>query len=181
MMTKINIKKIIYSIIGIGLVLVIANSIYQQLNKKVAKSSRIDCHKSVTVFERVYNNEALKKIQKNIEDGSFDIVLKTEPSKYMQSQLFNYVDTNEIKKYINDTFGFKSSSSELKINVLLYENDKLDPGKKNDEAKAYAGYLMFDFYLENVMIYKIQIDFMDMQGSDINKTIDCIKQSVLSI
>lgn len=181
MITNFNIKKIIYSIIVIGLVLVVGNSIYQQMNKKVAKSSRIDCHKSVTVFERVYNKEALKTVQKSIEDGVFEVSFKTEASKYMQSQLFNHIDTDEIKKYINDTFGFKSSSNEVKINVLLYENDKLDPGKKNDEAKVYAGYLMFDFYLGNVMIYKIQIDFMDMQGKDINKTIDCIKQSVLSI
>jgi len=176
-----NLKKILFSIIGLGVVLIIANSIYQQINKKVAKSSRIDCHKNVTVFERVYNTEEIKNVQKNIENGSFDIVLKTEPSKYMQSQLFNYVDSNIINQYINDSFGFKSSSDELKINVLLYENDKLDPGKKNDEAKAYAGYLMFDFYLNNTMIYKIQIDFMDMQGRDIGRTIDCIKQSVLSI
>ncbi|QOG11901.1 hypothetical protein [Arcobacter sp. FWKO B] len=174
-------KKSILALFIIGLVVIVAQSIYQQLNKKVAKSSRIECHKNVTVFERVYNNEKINAIQEFIKDGTFEISLKAEPSKYMKSQLFNYVDSQAVKEYIQNSFGLTTLDNALKINVLLYENDKEDPGKKSAEAKMYAGYLMFDFYLENEMIYKVQIDFMDMQGNDINKTIDCIKQSILSI
>lgn len=174
-------KKTILIILGIVVFGLVANSVYQQVTKKGAKAQRLECHKGVTVFERVYAQDKLPKIQELLQNGEFGLTLKAERSKYMESKLFDYVDVTEIENYIKSSFGQKSENETLKINVLLYENDKKDPGKKNDEALKYAGYLVFDVYLDKTLVYKIQIDFMDMQGFDIKTKIDCVKQSILSI
>ncbi len=174
-------KKTILIILGIVVFGLVASSIYQQVTKKSAKAQRLECHKNVTVFERVYIQEELPNIKKLLQDGEFVLKMKAERSKYMESKLFDYVDVTEIENYIKSSFGQKNENETLKINVLLYENDKQDPGKKNDEARKYAGYLVFDVYLDKSLVYKIQIDFMDMQGFDIKTKIDCIRQSILSI
>jgi len=175
------VKKSIFILLGIVVFGLIANSVYQQLNKKGAKAQRLECHKNITVFERVYIQEKLSLVKELFQNGHFTVKFKVEPSKYMESQLFNYVDIQDTDNYIKSSFGQKKESENLSINVLLYENDKKDPGKKNDEARQYAGYLVFDVYLDKSLVYKIQIDFMDMQGFDIKTKIDCVRQSILSI
>ena len=100
----------------------------------------------------------------------------------MESKLFEFVDADKTSEMILHSFGFENNqTSQLELAVLLYENDKLDPGKKSEEAKKYAGYLVFDFSISGVLIYKIQIDFMDMQGKDIEKRVDCAMKSVQSL
>lgn len=161
---------------------IIGFSAFKQINKS-AKASRIDCQKEVVVFEKIYKPQQIELLKKSIFNHDAKIVLKIEKSKYMKSKLFEFVDINETEKYIEKAFGLNNNqdTNNILINVLLYENDKLDPGKKNDEAKKYAGYLVFDFYTKNELTYKIQIDFMDFQGKDIQKRIDCVQQSVQNL
>lgn len=174
-------KKTILGLIGVVILILVGSSIYEQLNKKGAKSKRLDCHKNVTVFERVYHQDRLLSIKDLLNDGKFKLEFRVEKSKYMDTQLFEYVDIEQTQDEILNIFNHKEDSDTLKVKVLLYENDKKDPGKKSKEALLYAGYLMFDFYLENSLVYKIQIDFMDMQGHDIKQTIECIKNSIITI
>lgn len=175
-------KKTIFVIFVILVVSLIGISTYKQLNKKSAKASRLDCHKEVVVFERVYANDKLEELQKLIKTGEIKYDFKIEKAKYMESKLFEFVDANKTSDEVLHILGLKNyDKSDLELKVLLYENDKLDPGKKSAEAKLYAGYLMFDFYISAIPIYKIQIDFMDLQGKDIAKRVECVKQSTQTV
>ena len=86
-----------------------------------------------------------------------------------------------IQKQIASHQRATKSNKKLVIDYFIYENDKDDPGKKTAKSKLYAGYLVFNFLLEGEQVYRLQIDFMDMQGKDIDEKIRCIMKSVLSL
>ena len=69
----------------------------------------------------------------------------------------------------------------LLINYYIYENDKEDRGKKNKDAKSYAGYLMFEFKYDNKLVYKIQTDYMNIDANDLEDRMDCVINSFISI
>ena len=75
----------------------------------------------------------------------------------------------------------KNQDKKVSLNYYVYENDKEDSGKKNSEAKKYAGYLMFDFKYDKKLVYKIQIDYMDLDAKDLEDRMDCVINSFLSI
>lgn len=175
-------KKTLFWTFIILIVCLIAVSAYKQFNKKGAKSSRLECQKEVVVFEKIYASEKLAELKNLLAKQNVKYSFRVEKSKYMESKLFEFVDADKTSEMILHSFGFENNqTSQLELAVLLYENDKLDPGKKSEEAKKYAGYLVFDFSISGVLIYKIQIDFMDMQGKDIEKRVDCAMKSVQSL
>ena len=67
------------------------------------------------------------------------------------------------------------------IDYYIYENDKDDSGKKNKDAKNYAGYLVFEFKYKNILVYKIQTDYMKLDASDIEDRMNCAIKSFTSI
>lgn len=159
---------------------IIGFSVYQEANKS-CKSKRIACHEKVTVFEQIYNKDKINLLKSKINKGDMSLSFSIEEAKYSPSQLFIHIKPNTIQAQIKDIFNLKSENSNSRLEVLVYENDKLDPGKKNDDAKKYAGYIVYDFYLENEKIYKIQIDFMDLKTQDINQNIECANKSLNSL
>lgn len=173
-------KKYIYIVAAFFLVGVIAQSVYQQLNKKSAKSDRIECHKKITVFERVANKKLLPLMKQSIQKGAFKVNVTKEEAKFMESKLFAFVDPIQVKEQFLQTLGvktFTNTNIDTVIDILIYENDKNDPGKKTAKSKLYAGYLVFSFKQNNLLVYKLQIDFMDHQGKDILKALQCAVDS----
>jgi hypothetical protein len=77
-----------------------------------------------------------------------------------------------LKKYYINYFSYS---------YYIYENDKEDKGKKNKDALLYAGYLVFEFKLDNEILYKIQIDYMQTDASDIKSRVNCAIESFLTI
>jgi len=178
-------KRILYPLVIIVIVGIIVVEIYQQLNPTKAKSQRLSCHKEVIVFERVYNEEMTQQLQEAIRNNAFTIEMEVEKSVYMPTQLFEHISEKEVYNKVLQSFEAQAQShsdeKRLKIDLHLYENDKDDPKKKNEEAKKYAGYLGFRYWLDGVEVYRFQIDFMDMQAKDIDKRIDCAVESVMSL
>jgi hypothetical protein len=62
---------------------------------------------------------------------------------------------------------------------MVMENDKLDPNKKNDDAKSFLGYVRASYYKQNTLVYQIQIDFLEPEG--IGQALKCIHESLLSV
>ena len=175
-------KKYIYLIITITFLGAIGNSVYQQINKKSAKSVRLECHKSSTVFEKVINPTLLKQLQNDIQHGNLKVTTEIEKATYMESTLFDFVDQEKIKKEFESLVAVNTSDNlKNSLNILIYENDKNDPGKKTAKSKLYAGYLMFSFKVDNTLVYKLQIDFFDNEGKDISKVLQCALKSILTI
>ena len=85
---------------------------------------------------------------------------------------------NVIKKYITSNI---PNNKKLIIDYYIYENDKEDKRKKGLKSKLYAGYLLFEFKLNNKLVYKIQTDYMNIDGKDIDERMDCVIKSFLSI
>ncbi len=178
--------------IGIFLTLIvvalIGKSVYQQVNKDdmSAKAHRIACQKDAITFERVVRKNLVEDIKNSIYSNTIKLDIHTQKAKYMQSQLFDYVKVPNIQKSLLSTIKTyedktKASSKDVVLDLLVYENDKKDPGKKTKKSKLYAGYLEFDFKIQNATVYKIQLDFMDLKGKDINKRISCAIKSVMTL
>ena len=175
-------KKFIYIIISIVFFVAIGNSIYDQMNKKSAKSVRLECHKNSTVFEKVLKPKLVTQLQDGIKNGAISLEIEIEKAKYMDSKLFEYVDPQVVKKdFINLIKNVKNNEKNVQVNILIYENDKNDPGKKTAKSKLYAGYLVFTYKVQNKLVYKQQIDFLDHEGKDIPKVLDCGLISVLTL
>ena len=178
-------RRYIFIALLFGLVLIVSKSIYDQMNKGGASAKRLDCHTKSVVFEKVLSPLHVKELQNVLRGQDIDITIATRPAKYMQTQLFEHVDILEIKKQTKEALKqYKASSPTTKkgsISIIVYENDKLDPGKKTAKSKLYAGYLIYTFVLDDTPVYKIQIDFMDDKGGDIAQKIVCALQSVMSL
>lgn len=173
--------------IGIIIVLIgiIAQSIYKEATKTGAKSVRLACHKKSTVFEKVVAPEFVKELQENIKHSHLSIQIQAQKAQYGASELFEHVSVEdvlsmtkqELAKYQTDLKPMKKAL----IDVLVYENDINDPGKKNMEAKLYAGYLVYSFMLDDTLVYKIQVDFMNKQAKDVPDRIACAIESFMSL
>ena len=174
-------KKYIYITIILLFLGMLGNSIYQEIHKKESKSARLVCHKNSTVFERVFKPKELIDLQKSIKNGNIKVTTEIEKSKYMNSTLFQYLDQNKVKNDFKRLLVGTNQNANTLVNILIYENDKKDPGKKNAKAKLYAGYLVFSFSVNNKLIYKLQIDFFDKKGKDIPKILECGLQSILTL
>ena len=178
-------KRYLGYVIGFALIFIIGNSIYEY-NKKMdmyKKSYRLDCHKKMTSFERVYDINKIKAIQKMLLTGNYTLTSSIQKSVYAKSKLFDFVKLDKMDKITLETLKsyskkMEQSDSALKISYYIYENDIKDPGKKTEKSKSYAGYVVFKFKDENdELIYQSQIDFMDKKGADLPQSIECAIES----
>ena len=177
-------------IIGIIIILIIGNEVYTQINKKPksAKSIRLECHKKSITFEKVLKPKLIKSLHQTLKSNDYKLVVWADKAKYMKSVMFEFVDINIIKKNIQqkiklyklDNIEAKKTSNIL-IDVMVYENDKKDPGKKTKRSKLYAGYIELTAKVDKKVVYKIQTDFMNLKGEDIPNRISCIVNSIMSI
>jgi hypothetical protein len=106
----------------------------------------------------------------------------------MKPRLFQYVDIDEVQKYFlsSSHTNPKVSNNDAKmvVSLYIYENDKNDPGKKTKKSKLYAGYVILGIKTKiegrNHAIYRAQADFMDLDGKDVHKRVDCLIKSFMS-
>ncbi len=156
------------------------------INKKSANSVRLECHKKSTTFEYVYNKEQVSTMLSAIQSNHVELKSKFQLSEHMQTKLADHISLSQVDQMVKDQIELhkvidKKSDKVLLIDYFIYENDKEDPGKKTAKSKRYAGYLVFHFLLEGEKVYRIQIDFMDLQGKDIEEKVGCVFDSVMSL
>lgn len=169
----------IVSILIIGLLSFLLYGVYSKTQKSI-KSKRLECQSLTTTFEKIFLETPVNEAIKTLKNGNYEIISHIEYSKYMKSNLVNILTKNQSDKILEDILEknmiTKKESLDKKtiIDYYIYENDKEDSGKKNNEAKSYAGYLVFEFKYENKLIYKIQTDYMNLDGSDINERMNCV-------
>jgi len=180
------VKNNIFLFIVFICVSVLSYYMYKQINKTAA-SSRISCQKEVATFERIYKPNDIKFVQAQIENGSIKVYSSVQKAHYSRSKLFDYVKLSDVDKIVEDTLKKYHTSSEkkeenLEINYYIYENDVNDPGKKTARSKLYAGYVVFQFYNQKQeLVYQVQIDFMNKQGEDIPKRVECAIKSFMTL
>jgi len=162
----------------------------QQQKPKSGASKRIPCQKEAVCFERTYHIGNLKTVVALLEARRYTLNSRIKKSEYMPSRLFEHVDKAQVDRMVREAIETQVSKAEaseevlgheLTIDYMIYENDKLDPGKKTDKSKLYEGYLVFDFKLDGKTAYKFQIDFMDKNGADIPKRVACAIRSLISL
>ncbi|MEA1914322.1 MAG: hypothetical protein U9N30_03305 [Campylobacterota bacterium] len=180
--------KYIWIVIVAAVVGFLGNSVYLEMNKEKgsAKSTRIACQKLSVTFERVSQATKIIDIQNAIKANAMHVNLEVEKAQYMESQMFNYVNPSSVKQTVLNTLKTyqkddAKSSKEVVLDVLIYENDKGDPGKKTKKSKLYAGYLIFKFKVQKALVYQVQIDFMDLKGADITSKVNCAIESVMTL
>jgi len=163
----------------------IGSDVYHQMTKKGPNSTRIACQKECKVFEKIYNKNLAEAAKTALLSGNYTLKSDIKKARYMKSRLFEYVHIEDVDKMVGDAIAKQKhpdihSDKQLLIDYYIYENDKEDPGKKTKKSKLYAGYLYFLFMLDGKKAYVVQIDFMDPQGRDIAKRIDCALESFLT-
>ncbi|MEA3455813.1 MAG: hypothetical protein U9R26_04850, partial [Campylobacterota bacterium] len=170
--------KYVYYAFIVGVIYFVGNDIYQQTNKKGARSMRLACQKECKVFEKVYKEDLLEKAKLALKSGNYELDSSIKKAKFMKSTMFEYVQIEEVDQNVREAIaGHKQpdlhSNEKIQIEYYIYENDKDDPGKKTKKSKLFAGYLRFTMTLDAKKVYVIQADFMDLQGRDIKKSVDC--------
>lgn len=161
--------------------------IFIEVNKtNDKKEKRISCQKKTVTFENITNKENINQAISLFNTNNFTILSRIELSKYMDSKILNFITKEKADKILIDIINkYKKkdiqSEGNLIIDYYIYENDKEDKGKKSKKAKLYAGYLLFEFKLDNKLIYKIQTDYMKIDTSDIPERMECVIKSFISI
>ena len=163
----------------------IGSDVYHQATKKGPNSTRIACQKKCKVFEKVYDENLAKAAKAALLSGSYSLKSGIKKARFMKSRLFEYVHIEDVDKMVREAIAKRKRldahpARQPLIDYYIYENDKDDPGKKTKKSKLYAGYLYFLFMLDGKKAYVVQIDFMDLQGRDIPKRIDCAMESFLT-
>jgi hypothetical protein len=160
---------------------------YQEQKPKSCAIKRLPCQQQVVCFERTYHMENLQKAIDLLKARRYTLVSHIQKAEYMESALFGHVDKAAVDAMVTAAIdaqvphGDTPSGETLLIDYLIYENDKLHPGKKTDKSKLYEGYLAFSFKLDGKTVYKFQIDFMDEKGADIPDRVACAVRSLLSL
>jgi hypothetical protein len=169
----------------LGVIGILRQTIYKQMNKKGANTTRLACQTKSIVYEKVFKPELFKNMQNSIKAGNFSLNTTILKSQYMESHLFEYVDKEKVQEdFLNKLLVLKDSThsnEKSSIELTIYENDKLDPGKKTPKSKLYAGYLIFEFKFGSELVYKIQVDFMNLEGKDIDEKLSCAIESLMSL
>jgi hypothetical protein len=173
--------------VGVFLLTLLVSNIYEQFTTKSpiesGKAKRLPCQKNNVSFERGFGDEFIKTAQTQLENGNFKFTSYVEKATYAKSKLFDFIKLSDIDKITQNELNSyaihkKQNDEKLRISYYIYENDIRDPGKKTKKSKLYAGYVVYKFYNKtNKLIYQSQIDFMDKQGKDINKSVKCAIKS----
>ena len=179
-------SKIYYIIIAAVLIFFGYGIITQKTNDPLKKEKRVPCQKTTTTFENIANKKLSNDAVDLLKSGNYIIKSRIEQSIYMDSKILNYISIEKadkilveiIKKYQDKQI---NQDKKLLIDYYIYENDKEDKGKKSSKAKLYAGYLVFEFKLDNKLIYKIQTDYMKMDTSDIPERMECVIESFIKL
>jgi hypothetical protein len=177
----------ILPIILLILLTFVSYGVYKQANKSV-KTKRLECQAKTTTFERIFVEEPIKEAINSLKSNNYTINSFIKYSKFMKSNLINILTKEQadeilekvIKSQIKEPIK-TSDDTKVLIDYYIYENDKEDTGKKNNDAKSYAGYLMFEFKYKNILVYKIQTDYMDINASDIENRMNCVIKSFIEI
>lgn len=178
--------KYIYTTLTLLLVLAIGYYSFGSKKNTSGKAQRLACHKETVVFERVYDDTLLKQAKDSLQSGNYELISSVQKSVHMQTRMFEYVDIKEVDTLVKDTIeNYKTKASKTDDRVVLdyyiYENDKADPGKKTAKSKRYAGYLHFVLTFNGKRVYAVQVDFMDLKGKDIDKSVQCAIKSVMTL
>ncbi len=161
--------------------------VFVEINKtNIKKEKRIPCQRETITFENITNKKNINEAINLLQTSNYSILSRIELSKYMDSKILNFITKEKADKLLIDIIGkYRNKDIQLEekliIDYYIYENDKEDKGKKSKKAKLYAGYLLFEFKLNNKLIYKIQTDYMKMDTSDIPARMECIIKSFVSI
>jgi len=179
--------KYIYTILAIALLYFVGNDIYKQNTKTVAgaKSTRLACHKTSKVFERTYDNALLEKAQETVRAGEYELTSRIKEAKFMETKMFQYVQLEKVDQMVKDAIAKRKQADakaegKVTIDYYIYENDKADPGKKTKKSKLYAGFLRFVLTYNGKKFYSVQADFMNLEGEDIPKSVECAIESLMT-
>ncbi len=158
----------------------------KESNDHIKKEKRLTCQTKTTTFEKISNKQLAQEAIELLETSNYIIKSRIEKSVYMESQIDKHICEEKANEYLNETINKYVKDKKLKdkkllIDYYILENDKEDKGKKGTKCKLYAGYLVFEFKLDNKLIYKIQTDYMNMDTSDIPERMDCVIKSFITL
>lgn len=148
----------------------------------IPTDNRLPCQKEVTTFAKWQNHpDKIQEARQKLRSGDYRIGGKQTYSRYMPSDLNGSVSDAEIAESFAKAVGAEPAPGEvpLTIDYRLIENDKYDPNKKNPPKKAFSGYIVISFKLENTQLYRIQIDYLDPKAADLPRRVECAVQSFL--
>jgi hypothetical protein len=167
---------------------IVAIYIYTQTSKPKIQGAmdRLPCHKNITCFEKGYDEDGIEKAKELIKNGNYRILSSIDKAQYMESTLFSFVSVEDM-----DTFFYNYIQQQIDkpleydngaiIKYTIFENDIEDPKKKSDNCKLYRGYIVFKVLSpNNKLVYQNQVDFMDHEGKDVSKTLQCSFESFLT-
>ncbi|MGM0518455.1 MAG: hypothetical protein ACQERD_02290 [Campylobacterota bacterium] len=180
-----------YALYGILIFIIgfIVYGVFTQIKKTTSfDSKRVSCQEKTTTFENINTQQPIKKAIKIFESNNFEIDGYIDYSKFMSSNIEGKITSQDIKQRIikiAKEFTIENSKlntqNQLDIDFYIYENDKEDSRKKGDNCKLYAGYIVLDFLLNKKSVYKIQIDYMENDTSDLDERINCAFKSFISL
>ena len=179
--------KRIFQIILVIVFLFVTFKVFNEISNMNPNMKRLECQNKTVTFEKIFFDNPIWDANDLIETNNITIKSNIEYSKYMDSHLKDILTVEQADILLHevlDTYRStetKTTDKKLVIDYYIYENDKKDKGKKGKKSKLYAGYIMFEFKLDNQLLFKIQTDYMDIEGKDIKERMECAIKSFITL
>lgn len=166
------------------IILFFAYGIFENMTKNDPKSKRVECQEKTVTFESIYSPERISLAKDLLLSDNYIIKSEINYSVFMPSVLKEFYDIKKadsilIKNILKEKI--VNTDKKVLIDYYISENDKKDKNKKGSKSNFFAGYLVFEFKIDKKIVYKIQTDYMDEDGSDIEERMKCVIKSFLSI
>lgn len=166
-----------YSFATIFIMSIVMLIYYKYISPHTPKSDtkpQLQCQKETYSFDKVFDKQLLQKGFLLYKNGLYNIEGGVIYSEYMPSKFKDIVNIENIDKTYQDKIKYKTKNDKnvyLKIKYEIIENDKKDPNKKNESCKLNEGSLMTSFRINGKELYRIFIDFNDLE--ELDEKIDC--------
>ncbi len=146
------------------------------------KSDRLACHTEVTVFERWRTAEAREAPREALQAGNYRLRGEQRFAQHMPTRLKGALSDEAIEEILIEAIGRapQPEQSPLEIHWGLVEDDKEDPNKRNPPRQHFAGYLLASFVYDGQEVYRILIDYLEYDASDLPVRAECLIESFLT-
>lgn len=163
-----------FTLVTIVVVTVVLSLYVKYGPKQQILHSNLECQKQSPTYDKVIQPSLLKKAHTLLTSGAYVLDGGIIKPRFGKSYFSSLLDIDQTDEYFKNAINIpqKQKNYVLKIRYELFENDKNDPRKK-EEDKMYAGDLMSIFRINDKVIFKMKTRIKEYNKEEIKERIQC--------
>ncbi|WP_419770351.1 MAG: hypothetical protein ACNI3C_00735 [Candidatus Marinarcus sp.] len=175
-----NFFTIVTIVIMTAVIVLYSKYVLQPKAQKAKINSGLACQESHYTADKLFEKALIKESITLLQEGNYVINGGFILSEHMPTAIEKKIALKDIDKLFLDTIKTEQNKNVQKFLNIKYEvieNDKNDPGKKNESCKLNAGSLLTSFRLNGKEVYRMYTDFNQSTLNEINERVTCTMEA----